>query len=493
VTIAAVLANESQWHVENIDVFSGCRALPASSVHCIVSSPPYLGLRDYGIPPRLWPDGLTCCYGLEPDVASYVRHTVMLFEDFRRVLRDDGVIWWNLGDSFSSDSKWGGKTSGKHIPALHGADSIPSRKNRLKDKPQGNKLLIPHRVAIALQDAGWMIRQDNVWHKKNPMSESVRGWYWSRCRIKAARATAHDVGKNRDSEDRRKVGFNARWKEPEANSAKWIECPGCEKCLPNGGYVLRRGAWRHTNAHEYVLQITKTADYFCDGQAAHEAVSGTAHSRGNGINPKCNGGIVGVDRQNASYSAATNELTETRNPRSVWSISSECYRGAHFAVFPSDLVRRCLAGSLSAGGCCPGCGSQYAPRIARDSVATRPGLNPKVWRDDEFDRIGQRSAASPNRDPQRKVAISRVEGYYPTCTCAPGPPVPPIVLEPFTGSGTTIQVARHMGFRAIGFEVNPAYIELAKERIVKVPRCFMPKAKGKKSRPAMKEQGELFQ
>lgn len=101
-SIAAVLANEQPWHVENDDVFAGLAALPDRSIHAIVSSPPYLGLRDYGIHGRLWPDGLTCCYGLEPDVASYVRHTVMLFEEFRRVLRDDGQIWWNVGSSFAS-------------------------------------------------------------------------------------------------------------------------------------------------------------------------------------------------------------------------------------------------------------------------------------------------------------------------------------------------------------------------------------------------------
>lgn len=121
-------------------------------------------------------------------------------------------------------------------------------------------------------------------------------------------------------------------------------------------------------------------------------------------------------------------------------------------------------------------------------------LPTKVWRADEYDAVAQRSELEPNRDQLRHVVVSRVEGYYPTCLCGSAPlreAIPPLVLEPFAGSGTTIQVARHMGFRAIGFEVNPAYMELQQDRIEKVPRCFQPK-KGRTQRRKGAEQRELF-
>lgn len=484
-SIQDVLSNSLRHHVENCDVFSGCGLLPDKSIHCIVSSPPYLGLRDYGIPPRQWSDGLICCYGLEPDVASYLRHTVELFEEFRRVLRDDGVIWWNVGDSYN------GYYANQHATSI----SAHAQESRVAVAPgsgirfaaeAGQKMLIPHRVAISLADAGWIVRQDNVWHKKSPMPESISGWRWVRCRVKAAPS---GIGHAERGERRTNTnGFHA---------SKWSPCPGCPKCEPNGGYILRKGSWRNTTGHEYIFQIVKSGEYFCDGDAAQEKSLNTCTGRTSG--DKSINRVQGIDAANANYKDATNGIgLETRNPRSVWHLSSESYKGAHFATFPSELARRCLVPSLSAGGCCPQCGSQYAPRVNKERVPTRPALNPKVWRADEYDAISQRGELSPNRDPQRHIAVSCVDGYFPTCRClspdsCPLTPISPIVLEPFTGSGTTIQVATHLGFRAIGFEVNPQYIELAKERIAKVPRCLVKKKNGTPKRLVrVKEQLDLL-
>src|SRR5690606_38202482 len=102
------------------------------------------------------PDGWHGVFGLEPTVEMYVQHTLELFEGIRRILRDDGVVFWNLGDTYFG----------------------------------GNKLMVPYRVAIALQESGWTIRQDNIWHKRSPMPESISGWRWIRCRRKAGRMAA---------------------------------------------------------------------------------------------------------------------------------------------------------------------------------------------------------------------------------------------------------------------------------------------------------------
>lgn len=139
------------------------RAMPDKSVHCCVSSPPYFGLRDYGMADQI---------GLEPTPDEFTAELVTVFREVRRVLRDDGTLWLNLGDSYANDTKWGGSTSGKHVTALHGDAGVGRRRHNtgLKSK---DLMGIPWRVAFALQADGWYLRQDIIWHKPNPMPESV--------------------------------------------------------------------------------------------------------------------------------------------------------------------------------------------------------------------------------------------------------------------------------------------------------------------------------
>jgi DNA modification methylase len=110
--------------------------------------------------------------GLEATLAEYVQTLVAVFRDVRRVLRDDGVLWLNLGDSYANDTKWGGSSGGKHVSALHGESGIGRGKKDtgLKGK---DLMMVPARVALALQDDGWYLRSDVIWHKPNPMPESV--------------------------------------------------------------------------------------------------------------------------------------------------------------------------------------------------------------------------------------------------------------------------------------------------------------------------------
>jgi DNA modification methylase len=139
------------------------RTLPDESVHCCVTSPPYFGLRDYGVDGQI---------GLEDTPAAFVEEMVAVFRDVRRVLRADGTLWLNLGDSYANDTKWGGQTSGKHVNALRGNTGIGRRRQNtgLKSK---DLMGIPWRVAIALQADGWYLRSDVIWHKPNPMPESI--------------------------------------------------------------------------------------------------------------------------------------------------------------------------------------------------------------------------------------------------------------------------------------------------------------------------------
>lgn len=139
--------------------------LPAHSVHAIITSPPYWGKRQYGADTRE--------IGREPDPDTYIAQLVAVFDAAWRVLRDDGVLVINLGDSFANDGKWGGATGGKHVADLHGTTEIGRARHTTGTRPK-NKLLLPYRVALAMQDRGWIVRSDAPWLKRNAMPEPVR-------------------------------------------------------------------------------------------------------------------------------------------------------------------------------------------------------------------------------------------------------------------------------------------------------------------------------
>jgi DNA modification methylase len=241
--------------------------LEAGSVQTCVTSPPYFGLRDYGMADQI---------GLEATPDDFVAAMVAVFREVRRVLRDDGTLWLNLGDSYSTESKWGGSTSGKAAAGIHGSGGGGRAKIRhgIRDK---NLLGIPWRVAFALQADGWYLRQDIIWSKPNPMPESVR-----------------------------------------------------DRC---------------TKAHEYLFLLSKSPRYYFDAEAIAEPVAESTIARLS--QPKIEQ-QTGSDRvpgkTNGNMKAVGNG--ETRNKRSVWSVATKPFKGAHFATFPVELVEPCiLAGS----------------------------------------------------------------------------------------------------------------------------------------------------
>ena len=138
------------------------KTLPAESVHCVVTSPPYFGLRDYGVAEQI---------GLEKTPDAFVDELVAVFAAVRRVLRADGTLWLNLGDSYANDGKWGGHTGGKHVKALH-CSPIGRNKRYTGLKPK-DLIGIPWLAAFALRADGWWLRQDIIWSKPNSMPESV--------------------------------------------------------------------------------------------------------------------------------------------------------------------------------------------------------------------------------------------------------------------------------------------------------------------------------
>jgi len=340
---------EAYYSGDGVEIYCGdCREilpqLESESVHCVVTSPPYWGLRDYGVESQI---------GLEPSPDEYIEKMVSIFRDIHRILRPDGTLWLNMGDSYFRDPKKGDRAEylGLHKNIV---DSGCHRASQHRTIPNGFKpkdlVGIPWMLAFALRADGWYLRQDIIWHKPNPMPESVT-----------------------------------------------------DRC---------------TKAHEYIFLLSKSERYYFDQDAIKEPVSGTAHARGDGVNPKAkikvpSGWATGTDhtaaswatperqgttapryvgirpRQNESFSAAVNELVFERNKRSVWTVATCPFPEAHFATFPPDLIQPCILAGAPPGG---------------------------------------------------------------------------LILDPFTGSGTTAVVAQKFGRRFIGCELNESYCAMAAKR-----------------------------
>ena len=249
------------------DCIAGLRTLHDASVHCCVTSPPYWGLRDYGHDGQI---------GLEDTPEAYVARMVEVFREVRRVLRDDGTVWLNLGDSYTSGGRDTRAADKKHEGAREMTTRAPT--------PQGLKpkdlVGIPWRVAFALQADGWWLRQDIIWHKPNPMPESVR-----------------------------------------------------DRC---------------TKAHEYLFLLTKSERYYYDAEAIKEPSVAPGHRAYQAVGTK--DAAARNTKLMATRIAGSCGSLDTRNKRSVWTVTTKPYSGAHFAVMPSDLVEPCIKAGCPEGG-----------------------------------------------------------------------------------------------------------------------------------------------
>lgn len=263
------------------------RELPDGSVQCCVTSPPYFGLRDYGCEGQM---------GLESTPDEFVAGMVDLFREVRRVLRDDGTLWLNLGDSYTGSGKGGNPESGKQatnkgsqsVGVIYGKTGESARQAAVTNVTRktfdlGPKQLlgIPWRVAMALQADGWYLRQDIIWSKPNPMPESVR-----------------------------------------------------DRC---------------TKAHEYLFLLSKGPRYHFDAGAIAEQATGEAPG-----NKKATKGGRAYDEGAAEHRTAANlhniGARETRNKRSVWEVASQPFSEAHFATYPPALIEPCVLAGCPTGG-----------------------------------------------------------------------------------------------------------------------------------------------
>lgn len=253
--------------------------LPADSFDCVVTSPPYFGLRDYGVEGQI---------GLEPTLALYLETMVGVCRELRRVLKPGGTFWLNVGDSYSASASNNGGYSDKSTLAGFSNTNTKGRAQHEATKPRkissGLKpkdlCMVPNHLAILLQDDGWYVRSEIIWHKPNPMPESVTD--------------------------------------------------------------------RPTCAHEKVWLLTKSEKYFYDAGAIAEPATDTG--RVNGRDGRSEESGARPPGSNPRTLKRIDYSRLGRNARNVWSIASEPYRGAHYAVMPSTLAERCIKSGSPVGG-----------------------------------------------------------------------------------------------------------------------------------------------
>ena len=422
------------------------RDLPNGAVHACVTSPPYFGLRTYlGVQHS---DKLAEI-GHEASPREYANRLVGVLREVRRVLRDDGSLWLVIGDGYSSTSTYNAPRNSNGAYGRVGGPVHPNAKIPPGTKPK-DLLGIPWTVAFALRDDGWYLREEIIWSKSSCMPESVR-----------------------------------------------------DRC---------------TRQHETVLHLTKSPSYYHDWFAVAEPYSSSSVERLSQPTFDRQGGgdkdyALGINANRSARKALENMQEHgggMRNARSIWEINPEPYEAqlccacgaywtgrdyrrlpkdsdnrrlctcgsttawlSHFAVFPTRLVARCLRASLPAGGCCARCGAASA-RVLSDgepdaawqtaSGADRSGGYIGTSRDGASAAGAQDASATKARilaGMRKKTTV----GWKPTCGCGAVLNQRPLVLDPFSGVGTTALVALRLGADSVGIDLNQDYIRMAESRL----------------------------
>lgn len=412
------------------------RALPLAdaSIDLCVTSPPYWGQRTYkGQEAALQ-------LGHEPTMALYVEHLVGIMREVRRVLKPWATLWLNLGDVFMGS----GSPGGDFRDGKGGDDYL--RPYKRDDLAPLNLAGIPWRVALAMQEDGWILRQDIIWAKLSPMPEAVNGWRWEKCKAKMGHnGRGREKAKNAAVRSTPQQDHDGR---DFLQDAQWQDCPGCLQCSPHGGLVLRKGNWRPTTAHEHIFLFAKSRSYFCNAEAVRE--------------PNHPDGRADVVWKAADYPNIKEHdrwpNPGGRNKRSVWTISSPNSPYEHYASFPEKLVEPCILAGTSEHGNCTACGMPWVPVVKHKLMV--------IARSDRNRKIGIRTGASGTMlEPHE----SQVVGWLPSCACQGAGSTPALVLDPFAGTGTTGVVAQRLGRRAVLADISEDYCKMMRERLEGVP------------------------
>lgn len=340
------------------DALVSLQGLADHSVHTVCTSPPYWGLRDYGKEDQL---------GQEENLDDYIERLVAIFREVKRVLRVDGTLWLNIGDTYVTD------------------------KRRYKNLPIKSLIGVPWRVAQALQEDGWILRSNVIWSKPNPMPELAR---------------------DRPTRSHEDVFLFAH---PNSNSE----------------YYYDRNAIREPCSEANVAALLKRKTMY--GRSDH-----------GGERP---------DLNKSRIAFVSSDLL--RNKRTVWDVIPHAFSGAHFAVWPPGLVEPMVKASTSEKGYCSVCGNPWYRTVTLGDRGD--------WRSDHLESVDADWVASSEEDAFKPR--KRVIGDWEIDCDHGGNPVPGIVLDPFSGSATTGEVAMSLGRSYVGLDLNPDYLEVAQQRI----------------------------
>jgi DNA modification methylase len=336
--------------------------------------------------------------GLEKTPEEFVANMVAVFREVRRVLRDDGTLWLNIGDSYNANQGAGFNAHEKTRPHLSGEGVGQKRidaanRNTKRDRIQGIKpkdlVGIPWLLAFALRADGWWLRSEIIWAKPNPMPESVTD--------------------------------------------------------------------RPTKAHEQIFLLTKAERYFYDAEAVKEISIHAGEIKTTNGNAGMDAGFDGHRTRDGFRRGVI--VPPSRNLRTVWTIPTQPYPGSHFATFPEELAERCIKAGTSEKGACPKCGAPFQRLVdVHDTGVKASGNSEKRWGNNHTNERGSGTGEVERQSgiPFTYKATETI-GYIPSCGCGEQP-TPCLVLDPFFGSGTVGRVCRHLRRNCIGIDLNADYL-----------------------------------
>lgn len=469
------------------DVFAMLATLPDNHFDCVITSPPYWGLRKY------IPDGSPLKafeIGLEPTLGEHLDVMVRVFREVRRVMKPSASLWLNYGDCYATspngrsaaDTKAAGNddrtfrdkpfsTVGPiYDPAPNGSGGSFSDERRGFDSGRGriraggrlkpkDLCMVPNRLAIALQDDGWWVRSEIIWGKKNPMPDSSGRYRPSTAHEKIFLLTK--TGKSfYDSESVRVIRSGDEDSNGYPGSDGDLE-PRLRSTRGNKRIKMPDNWDTESGGHGSIHRNGREKGQYVDKQRGHSRRHAGFNDRWDGMSKEEQGADGRLLR---NYEPA---------PLSVWPMATAPFTGAHFATFPPELVERCLGAGPCKKGSCPHCGVPWR-RIIVEGAPNREwqdacgadasgGYSGQAVKDYEAGGAQDASAVKARilAGMRERITI----GWEPACKCSQHEPVPARILDPFGGAGTVGLVADRMGLDATLIELNPVSVKISEDRL----------------------------